>query len=59
MRRAEVVAIPPSGGFSLSEKAKILSSVYASIPHEYVESLPGISDPHFGAMQSLMMDVSV
>lgn len=58
MRRVKIAEIPPSGGFSLSNKTKILSSLYAFIPQEYVESLPGIDDAHFGAMQSLVMDVS-
>ena len=54
MREAEVAEIPPSGGFSSEEKDKIPSTVYATIPKEYVKSLPGIGDGFFGAMQSLV-----
>lgn len=58
MARDEVAHIPPSGLFTSSDKAKILSSWYASVPQEYEESLPGLSDAHFGAMQSLVTNVS-
>ena len=51
--------IPPSGGFSSEEKDMILSTLYDVIPKEYVNSLPGIDQGYFGAMQSLALDVSL
>lgn len=51
--------IPPSGGLSSEEKDKIVSSVYAGIPKIYVRSLPRIEERFFGAMQSLVLDVSL
>ena len=59
MRQAEVASIPPSDGFSSEAKDKILSNIYDAIPKEYVSLLPGIDLGYFGAMQSLVLDVSL
>lgn len=50
MASAEVAQILPSRQFSATDKAKNPSSMYASIPREYAESLPVIADAYFGAM---------
>ncbi|XP_056699606.1 uncharacterized protein [Spinacia oleracea] len=45
--------------FSSRDKAKIISSVIKAVPKEYVDQFPPAADAQFGAMQAVLLDVSV